>query len=231
MYESSVITTFHWARTGLPQVDRWASGLQLCRFQSKTEAASWGLHPAAGGGKYFLCHYSNAFPRGTPSHFLLDWKTETVSGRCCRNENITTGTNHIPTYRSIKSTVYVAWCYTHKQRQCFLEMCNIFFCTASQGWENVTEPGNAMGLWYVHSSSCWNSSWGTSHPTGKNGVNHDLVYRGQTCLIQLTCSMTATAWVWLSDRAGQVGTGIPARADILSRMVPVNRALQSTELF
>lgn len=43
----------------------------------------------------------------------------------------------------------------------------------------------------------------------------------------LTCSMTPTALLWLSNRAGDGGAGSSASVDILSRTVPATRVLHT----
>lgn len=54
-----------------------------------------------------------------------------------------------------------------------------------------------------------------------------LVNRGQSCPVLLTCRMTPMACLWLSNRAGEGGAGSSASVDILSRMVPVTRVLDT----
>lgn len=68
-----MLPTWDWAGRAPPRVDESASSPQQYRFLSGLQAATGGLHPAAGGGKCFLCHYSNVYSRGRLSHFLSDW--------------------------------------------------------------------------------------------------------------------------------------------------------------
>lgn len=71
---SNMLPTCHWAGRAPPQVDESASSPPQYRFLSGLQAATGGLHPAAGGGKCCLCHYSNIYSRGRLSHFLSDWE-------------------------------------------------------------------------------------------------------------------------------------------------------------
>lgn len=50
---------------------------------------------------------------------------------------------------------------------------------------------------------------------------------GQSCAALLTCSMTPTACLWLSNRAGEGAAGSSASVDILSRTVPITRVLHT----
>lgn len=153
--------TCHWAGKVPPQEERWASSLQQYIFLSSLQAATGRLHPAADGGKYFLCHYSNAYSRGKLSHFVSDWWRRHHFKNKLREDRKKLGLEIC--FQILKKRMAIPknkTLTTHKQRQCFLETSNIFLCKSSQGSVNVTEPGSAMGLWYFHSTWSWNSSWG-----------------------------------------------------------------------
>lgn len=98
---------------------------------SSLPAATGGLHPAAGAGKCFLCHYNGAWSKGKTSHSRSGYRRDNIQNMLGKEIKCK--------HCEIKKE-------THKYRQCFFETSNIFLRSSSHGSVKAIGPGRAMGL-------------------------------------------------------------------------------------